>query len=260
MMRSDLKRRATLWLLLVWSLFFSPLLNATQAEEPALSAADKAAMHMVKGDRVAAMREWESLLASGLVSGHLLYNMGVVRAEMGESGQAMALLLAARRWLPQDPDVNASLRAVHATVPDQLQVFVPGESSSSVAMMRGVLTAFSPWAWTILSALSIFVGGSFFLVSVVRRTHATKPLVWFFFGLGMFGLGLGFASEHLRPVWGAVVTKQAPVSQAPGTESVFALNEGAPFLYKRQQGEWVEIVLSDGRSGWVRALDVRVIL
>jgi hypothetical protein len=271
MMSSMLRRlvmMGVVWGAYTSSLYFVPALAAGQTPDqstddglhPHLSAADRAAMFMVKNDRAAAMREWESLLASGLVSGHLLYNMGVVRAEMDEPGQAMALLLAARRWLPQDPEVNASLRRVHATVPDQLQVFIPGESSSSAAVLRGLVTALSPSAWTILAALLIFVGGCVFLACVMRKIHVAQPVVWSFVGLGIFSLGLSFASEFVRPVWGAVVTKQAPVSQAPGTESVFALNEGAPFRYKRQQGEWVEIVLSDGRSGWVRALDVRVIL
>ena len=232
--------------------------EASGAEDD-LAIADRAAMAVAKGDRAAAMRDWEALLARGLVSGHLLYNMGVTRAEMGEKGQAMALLLAARRWLPQDPEVHSSLRAVHATVQDQLLLFIPGESSSTLAILRGLITALSPSAWHVLAALFLFCGGSLFLVDMVRTAARVKVATVLLVTLGTFSILLSFASEKVRPVWGAVVAKQAGVVQTPGGENLFALAEGAPFVYRAIKGDWVEIQLSDGRTGWVRALEVRVI-
>jgi SH3-like domain-containing protein len=59
-----------------------------------------------------------------------------------------------------------------------------------------------------------------------------------------------------------VMDEEVPVRSAPSDDEellVFAVHEGTKVRIERRAGEWLEVVLEDGKVGWVRAEVLQVI-
>ena len=209
-----------------------------------------------QGEFKEAVRFYEEIVAGGKVNGHVYYNLGNAYFRAGHLGQATASLLAARSYLPRDPDVQANLKHVLSLTSDKLEPILPAGTWRSVLFWLEWMTArelaqaavwfsvFSGLLWS----LSLFT--SPFLL---KRLAAAGSI-------GTIVISLAAVSVYsLVPRWGAVVVESSPVSSQPssGTTALFVLREGAPFVVSAEQTGWYKIQVSDGKSGWVAAGNVR---
>ncbi len=223
---------------------------------PALVA--EAGTAFAKGDYDAALAKYEQALTSGHVNGHLYYNLGLAYFRKARTGEAMAAFLAARRYLPRDPDVRANLRFVTAKVRDKLETESQVGSFHALAFWvrrttpREVAVAFA--AAAILAALAL---ASTVIVPGLRRLRG-----WALGALAVPALlgGALAVSVSGDEVWGAVTRTQAQVYSGPDKNTlVFELQEGAPFrTFARSGSGFWGIELSDGKKGWVADSDVKV--
>ena len=199
---------------------------------------------------------YQELIASGQASGHIYYNLGNAYFRDKQLGAAMASFLAARRLIPRDPDVRANLEFTQSKIKDKLEI--KKESSFFRAMTFWVdqMTANE------LLNIACFLFSLGFLLLVITkkipRLKELKVVSWSVVFLSMFVFVAYRISLFQDELWGAVVKNSIEVRSSPGSSGtlMFKLHEGAPFLLKTEEENWVKILLSDRKKGWVRKKDV----
>ena len=211
-----------------------------------------------------ALSGYREILSQGYESGPLYFNVGNCYYKLGQIGKAVLFYERARRLIPGDEDLQANLALANLRVVDkipELPEFWP------ITVANGLINLLSrPVLLGVTFSLYFF-----FIASIIVRTLARRRAVRSVGGrsailggalLLLFGLFLVAqiqqAQEHNRAV---VMVSTVHVMSAPGAEGVevFTLHEGTRVRIDQTSGQWVEIVLSDGNVGWLKAETLEVI-
>ena len=214
------------------------------------------------GDHATAIKAYEALISEeGLVNGHLFYNLGIAYFRSGETGDAVSAFLAARRFLPRDPDVAANLRFALTKIADKLDADKPREARNSISSVLDKVTARE-----LALTLGILVGLIGLALALSLTVRAVGPFRNGVLGSLIFPLliaGLLTAKLQQPEIWGAVnTTANAAVYSGPSEQNtkVFELHDGAPVLItERGTSGYLRILLSDGKSGWITGSQVKVV-
>ena len=211
-----------------------------------------------------ALSGYREIVAQDYESGPLYFNIGNCYYKLGQIGEAVLFYERARRLIPGDEDLEANLALANLRVVDkipELPEFWPIKVASA-------LSNFLPRPVLIGVTLSLYF---IFIASVILRTLARRSAVRSVGGRSMilsgallllFGLFLVAQirqeQEHNHAV---IMVPTAHVMSGPGAEGVevFTLHEGTRVRIDQTSGLWVEIVLSDGNVGWLKAETLEVI-
>ncbi|MYA65165.1 MAG: tetratricopeptide repeat protein [Gemmatimonadetes bacterium] len=217
-----------------------------------------------EGDFAAAAASYEAVIEGGFESAEVYYNLGNARFRLGETGRAVLNYRRAARLDPGNDDIRANLALVNQRLQDRIEPLP----------RFWLLSAFDWWMGLIpggllqaLVAICYLVLGTSVVLIVLRRPARWRtPLRRFTWGAAvatvLLGatllvreMGLGRAEEAV------VMAGEARVLSAPSEEgglTVFTLHEGTTVRIDRRAGDWAEIVLADGKVGWLplEALEV----
>ena len=217
-----------------------------------------------EGDFAAAAASYGAVIEGGFESAEVYYNLGNAHFRLGESAHAVLNYRRAARLDPGNDDIRANLALVSQRLQDRIE-----------PLPRFWLLSVSDW-WMglipggVLQALVavsyLFLGGTVVLIVLRRPSGWRRPLRRFAYGAAVATVllgatmivretGLGSAEQAV------VMVGEARVLSAPSEEgglTVFTLHEGTTVRIDRRAGEWVEIVLADGKVGWLplEALEV----
>ncbi len=212
-----------------------------------------------EGDFAGAIELYERILEGGVESGELHFNLGNAWFRMGELGPAILHYERARRIMPRDADLGANLELARSLTVDQVTP-LPGFWLFRVArwwidlLSRPALLTVVTLAW--LSAMTalivVLLGRGDVLLVWSRRVAATAGVVTLVFGLSLAAreLEVGRSDEAV------IMAGEAAVHSAPSDDEallIFSVHEGTRVRVERRSDAWVEIVLEDGRVGWVRS-------
>lgn len=242
--------RAAALLLIAWST--APL----QAQEAFF---DEGNRLYREGDYAGAVESYERIRESGFESGALHYNLGNAWFRLGEIGPAILHYERARRVMPRDGDLAANLELARALTVDRITP-LPGFWLFRVArwwvdlLSRPALLAVVTLAWlTAMTALILATAGrGDSLLVWSRRVAASAGVVTLVFGLGLVARELDVG----RPDEAVIMAEEAAVHSAPSDDQellIFTVHEGTRVRVERRSDAWVEIVLDDGKVGWVRS-------
>ncbi len=215
------------------------------------------------GDHEGALDAYLGLYEDGFESGELLYNIGNAYFRLGELGRAILFYERSRVALPRDESVRTNLELARSLTADQITP-LPGFWIPRVVRWAVQLV---PRAWLI----AILALGYLGLASILLyRLLSTGPRYWtrhaavaaaaltFVVGANLlireFGIG--------RADRGVILQTEAAVQSAPSDDpalQLFTIHEGAVVRIDRRSSDWLEIVLEDGKVGWVRAGDLETI-
>lgn len=212
-----------------------------------------------EGDFAGAVELYERILESGVESGELHYNLGNAWFRLGEIGPAVLHYERARRMMPRDDDLRANLELARSLTVDEITP-LPGFWLLRVArwwvdlLSRPVLLAVVTLTWlTAMGALIVAVAGrSESLVAWSRRVAAAAGGLTLVFGLSLMAREIGVG----RPDEAVIMAEEAAAHSAPSDDRellIFTVHEGTRVRVERRSDAWVEIVLEDGRVGWVRS-------
>jgi tetratricopeptide (TPR) repeat protein len=211
------------------------------------------------GDFEAALERYAQILDDGLESGELYYNIGNTYFKLGELGPAILYYERARRLMPSDDDLLANLELARSLTVDQVAP-LPGFWLFRVVGWWVALLPRSALGW--LVALAYLTAMTAIVVVILRpgtalavwgrRLAITGATVTVVFGLNLAvrELGVGAAEEAV------IMVEETEVQSAPSEDSalqIFAVHEGTKVRIDRRSDLWIEIVLEDGKVGWVRA-------
>ena len=217
------------------------------------------------GDYDAALESYLQIIESGFESSALYYNIGNCYFKQGDLGRSILFYERALAQNPRDADARANLELAQSLTADEITP-LPG---------FWVLRVVDWWVHALPGSWLVAIVGLSYLVAMValvavilsrsrtletwgRRVVVVAGVLTLVFGINMVSLELGLG----EPVEAIVLVDEVSVQSAPSDDQalqVFTIHEGTKARLDQQSGEWAEIVLADGKVGWVRLEGLEII-
>ena len=217
-----------------------------------------------KGDFAAAERQYQQLLARGIDSGALYYNLGNTCFKQKHLGEAIYFWEKAKQKLPRDPDVRENLALANLMVVDRIEVPPdPLPLRWGDRAVHSLTTTQDSWITLLLFVLA---NGLFALSLLAKGPRVARNTLVSAFAIGFFVLFFGcslawkiYEKSH-RPA-GVVIEQKSEVRSGPGAENiiVFTVHEGILLRIRGESSGWYQISLPNGWSGWLEKNSVRVL-
>jgi tetratricopeptide (TPR) repeat protein len=200
-----------------------------------------------------AAAEYARILAAGLESGPLYFNLGNAYFRAGDVGHAVLAYERARRLMPSDPDLRANLRfARDGTPPDE---------PSLVARVLFPLASRAASDTLLLAASALYV--ALVALAIVRRLAPAIERGAARAALTVAMLLLVVAASAVDrllaidlPAHAIVVAPQGGIVRfepsATGTAH-FTVKTGAMLRILSSRDQWAQVTRSDGTRGWIAA-------
>jgi len=213
--------------------------------------------HYQDGDYAGAVQAYQAVLTAGFESTDLHYNLGNAYFKSGELGRAILEWERALTLRPGDPDAAANLELARSLTTDDVEPLPRFWLLSVISwwvdlLPRGPLIAAVAAAWLALTA------------GLAVRILAAGPAIrrgggWLAIGGAAVSLVLGtnLAVRELgigRPERAVILAEAVPVRSAPTDDdnvTLFEIHEGTRVRVDRRTDAWAEVVLDDGKVGWV---------
>lgn len=237
-----------------WAILLAMLLAVTTIHaENAQDLYKAAATDYKTGNFEAATKGYEKILAQGLKSSDVYYNLGNCYYKMGKTAPAIINYERALQLAPEDEDVIHNLKLANQRVSDKI-VPVPqlavitwwnNFTGSQTAKGWGLLAA--AFIWLALMAFAVYLFTAFKKISAFTgAVLLLLSIVFLLFGVKQNGL-------RQNPNTAVLTAANTYVKSAPdekGTD-IFMIHEGLKFTLMDNVGEWYKIRLADGKVGWL---------
>jgi tetratricopeptide (TPR) repeat protein len=209
-------------------------------------------------DYESALASYLRILESGFESGALHYNVGNCYFKLGDLGRSILFYERALIENPRDGDAKANLELARSLTADEI-VPLPGFWALDVvdwwvhALPKGWLLA--------IVGISYVIGMAALVAILLTRNPVLETWgrrVAIFAGVLVVVFGINLAALELKwgePIEAIVLVDEVSVQSAPSDDQalqVFTIHEGTKARIDQQTGEWAEIVLADGKVGWVK--------
>jgi len=203
-----------------------------------------------QGKFAEAAASYQKILQTGRVSAALYFNFGNALFKSGQVGRAILNFRLAEQLAPRDPDIRANLQFARNSVGD-------GGGRAADRWRRWVhRLTLNEWTAVTVAALWLWFG---LLVAGQCRPGFKRSSRGYTAITGatvlLLGIGLGLAFyDRFHTLWAVVVTPEAVVRYGPLEESQghYKLRDGAEVIVTDRQNNWLEVVDSVGRKGWLR--------
>lgn len=217
-----------------------------------------------QGDYELAVETYQKIIKAGYESGSLYFNLGNAYYKLNQIGPARLNYERASKYLKNDEALTENLQLLNLRLVDQIE-----------PIPKFILSEF--WEKLVdlirLDVLIWIVAGLFWLVLIVYsvryyfrsrgRGDRYKMIFVFIFILFIF-----FALISTQKIYNleteqyGIVMKSSVISRAepkPGATEVFILHEGTKVKIERAAGNWYEIRLEDGKTGWMENTNIDII-
>ena len=218
-----------------------------------------------QGDYAGAVDAYEAVVKAGFDSAALHYNLGDAYFKDGKLGRAILEWERALDRAPGDQDALANLELARSLTTDAVEP-LPRFWLFSVVSWWVDLVPRRPLIWIV--GLGWLFAGVGVIVRISSRRDETRRLAtWLASVAGIVVLVLG-ANLFVRELGigraerAVILAAAVPVQSAPSDEddlTLFQIHEGTRVRIDQRTGSWAEIVLDDGKVGWVPADVMEVI-
>ncbi len=234
------------------------------ASEPVAALWDRANTAYINGDYRAAIGVYRSILDRGVSSAALYYNLGNAYFKEEEIGQAILSYHRALRLAPGSDDIRYNLEVAHALTKDDIDRVPEFFLKTWVRDLRHTMGC---TAWSIVSLVMLAAAlGLGLLFLLARRLPLRKA--GFYGSLGaalLFVVATLFAAAEYRELLdrdeAVVMVGSSAVKSSPDNSAtdLFILHEGTTLRITDRLDEWCEIVIADGKKGWIEARKIEII-
>jgi hypothetical protein len=242
------------WVGVGLSLF--PVLIAAQEE-----IARQANQYYQDGNYGSAIEAYEAVLEAGFESGDLYYNLGNAYFKSGDLGRSILNWERAAVRSPRDADIIANLDLANSLTADAVEPLPRFWLFSVLSWWVGLLPRRALIAAVAVAWLALTGGGM--LRILAKSEWAGRLGYWSTVGGGVVALVLGVnllvtelgVGQSER---GVILVESVAVRSAPSRDddlTLFEVHEGTRVRLDQRTGAWAEVVLDDGKVGWV-PLDV----
>jgi len=217
------------------------------------------------GDYDAALNSYLQIFESGFASAALHYNIGNCYFKQGDLGRSILFYERALVLDPRDADARANLELARSLTADEI---TPLPGFWVLRVVNWWVHALSGSLLVVIVGLSYFVGTTALVIVILSRNRFLEMwgrgvaivagVLVLVFGVNLVSLELGLG----KPTEAIVLAEEVSVQSAPSDDlalQVFTIHEGTKMRIDQQSGEWAEIVLADGKVGWVRVEVLEII-
>jgi tetratricopeptide (TPR) repeat protein len=213
-----------------------------------------------RGDYDAAIREYDTLIESGVADVSVSHNLASAYGSRGQYGQAIRYFERALREAPGDDLAERGLKLARELLGER-QAKERGEAivAERPPLSSAVFASISEDALAILLLVSSLVLGAALLLLIVARAEAAR------IGLGIGATaGLLFALVSSFGLWvkadfgaagtrAVVISEHAPVREGPDAAARLSseLNEGESVRILAKEGDFARVRLARGGEGYV---------
>jgi tetratricopeptide (TPR) repeat protein len=209
------------------------------------------------GDFAGALDAYEVVIQAGFESADLHYNLGNAYFKVGDLGRSILSYERALRLRPRDPDARANLELARSLTADDIEPLPRFWVLSAASWWTKLL----PWgALTLTVTLAYLLGAAGLCARILSRHPGAVTIgTWLLVGSGssllLFGSTLLAREGTLGGTdWGVIMVEEVSVQSAPSHEdnlTLFRVHEGTKVRLDQRTDLWSEIVLEDGKVGWV---------
>ncbi len=202
----------------------------------------------------AAIQHWQRITESGESSGALEYNLGNAYFRLGNLPQAILHYERALKYQPLDRDTQHNLMLANRGIIDQM---TPLPRLGIWRYADRIRDALSPgWLLNALLILNLVIAGLFgcyILGAGSLRAWSLRGAIAALVLLGVGGAWYAWRSSAVTIAQAIVIAEKVDIFSSPSEAStpLFALHEGTKVNLGEELSNWVEIVLADGRKGWM---------
>ena len=205
-----------------------------------------------------AAESYEAILKQGLASTAIYFNLGNCYYRIGKAAPAILAYERALRLQPNDQDIKHNLDLVNLKTADRIE---PLPEIFFIEWLRTISSFLPPSITVWLFAL----GWVILFFSLAAMYLLTSPSVMRFFRGLMVGSLVALIPIAILLVTqvadsrnrndAIVTTSVATAKTSPDAQSLdaFVIHEGLKVKLSDAVGDWVKIVLADGKVGWIRS-------
>lgn len=200
-----------------------------------------------------AIEKYENIIEEKYTSGPLYYNLGNCYFKLGALGKTILYYERAKRLMPNDPELKFNYKYVRSLLEDKIRSPHKNWLTKKFITITRFLSL-SKWIGLTITIWLIFIILAIIAVSCISCRKAFKyigisTLVVIFICVSII-LNLYYKNCSKQAV---ILAKEVPIRYGPGEALVeaFLLHEGTLAAIKNYQGNWVQIQLVDGKSGWL---------
>lgn len=212
----------------------------------------------IAGEFARAEELYKQILADDKFSAKLYFNLANALFKQNKLGEAILYYNRAQRLAPSDDDIRHNLEMAEALTKDRIEQ-VPEFFLKS--WLRSVRNTLSCRTWTAISlimfALMLALGLLFVLAQ--RLTIRKAGFYGLLATLLLFVATTWFAAAERRAMLdreaAVVISSAAPVKSSPDRSAtdLFVLHEGTTLRVVSTLDEWSEVVIADGKKGWIES-------
>ena len=206
---------------------------------------------------------YESILAGGWESSNLYYNLGNSYFRQNQIGQSIWAYNKALKMDPRNEDLIKNLSIAEAKIKDRIIlpdefyfVKVYGNFKSRYTLKEWLLAGGIIVLFTVVS----FLISEFQILNNWKIVRVVKVLMLLTVMIHLVTLDKFFDDNDDK--LGIIIDNQVKAYSGPfyGDNSVlFNINEGTEVMIKQNQKNWTEIILLDGKRGWITSNKIRLL-
>ena len=207
---------------------------------------------------------YEKISQDGFASPILYYNLGNAYFKLGNMPLAILYYEKAHKLAPADADIVHNIRLANTRIEDKIEPVPLLFYIRWLTVARNILSPdnFAKISLTLFSFFWLLLACYFLARRRVLR------IISFYFALiflisAAFGLILASDAHHnaLNPSEAIVMEPSAGVKSSPDDKSVdlFVIHEGTKVTVMDRIGNWKEVRIANGNSGWIQTNAIREI-
>ena len=217
------------------------------------------------GDYASALKDWQDVQATGLMSKELYYNLGNAYFKDGQIAPAVLWYERALRLDPSDDDVRYNLEYARALTQDRIDE-VPELFFKQWG--RAICYLLPSNAWAVIGLIFLAITVTLVLLFLLGSTPGRRKMGFFaaIVTCLIALLGWQFAQwqrqEAQRQDLAIVMRPVSSVKSSPspsGAKDLFILHEGTRVRILDNVSGYSQIEIADGRQGWIPVGEIEVI-
>ncbi len=225
---------------------------------------DNANTAYINANFAEAIKLYTAIVEQGLSSDKLFFNLGNAYYKSDDMARAILNYQKALLISPSDADILYNLGVAQSQIRDQIEempeLFLRKWS-------RSIAQAFNCTGWSIISLIALCIILASILLFVLSDSIKLRKTG---FGFGLFFLfiftmstayALAERKEILNHNKAVVMSQSIAIKSSPDRSAtdLFVLHSGTTVKILREIDAWFEIVIADGKTGWIERTRVEQI-
>ncbi len=211
-----------------------------------------------------AVKNYLQILDNGEHSANLYYNLGNSYYKLNQIGPSIYYYEKALLLNPNDTEIRNNLSFAQNMTIDVIEAVPQTSLSKAISAFKEILS-FDQWAYVAVGCMILFV---FLYLAFYFLQFATQKRIAFILSfLALFFMAISTIMaivqyQDFNTTQPAIIfAEESKVKAEPNNRSneVFVLHEGSKVYIESQLNDWNKIKLVDGKTGWIPAIDLKVL-